>query len=37
MIALKKILVPTDFSKPSKKAIRYGKALAKVFKGFRGV
>ena len=31
MIALKQILVPTDFSEPSENALRYGKALAEAF------
>lgn len=31
MIALKTILVPTDFSEPSEAALRYGKALAEAF------
>jgi nucleotide-binding universal stress UspA family protein len=31
MIALKKILVPTDFSECSEAAIRYGRALAEAF------
>jgi nucleotide-binding universal stress UspA family protein len=33
MIALKKILVPTDFSETSEVALRYGKALAETFGG----
>jgi nucleotide-binding universal stress UspA family protein len=32
MIALKRILVPTDFSETSETAIRYGVALARAFK-----
>ena len=32
MIILKRILVPTDFSEASEVAVRYGVALAKVFK-----
>jgi nucleotide-binding universal stress UspA family protein len=31
MIALKNVLVPTDFSEPSGVALRYGKALADAF------
>jgi nucleotide-binding universal stress UspA family protein len=31
MIALKNVLVPTDFSEPSDTALRYGKALASAF------
>jgi len=31
MIALKQILVPTDFSEPSQVAVRYGVALAEAF------
>src|SRR5437667_12664295 len=31
MIAIKKILVPTDFSEPSEIAVRYGKELAGAF------
>jgi nucleotide-binding universal stress UspA family protein len=33
MITLKQILVPTDFSEPSDKAVRYAKALAEAFGG----
>ena len=32
MIALKRILVPTDFSETSEAALRYGVALALAFK-----
>ena len=31
MISLKRILVPTDFSEPSRKALAYAEALAKAF------
>jgi nucleotide-binding universal stress UspA family protein len=31
MIALKTILVATDFSEPSEVAVRYGRALAEAF------
>ena len=31
MIAIKQVLVPTDFSEPSEVAVRYGKALADQF------
>ena len=33
MIALKRILVPTDFSETSEAALKYGVALARAFKG----
>jgi nucleotide-binding universal stress UspA family protein len=33
MITLEQILVPTDFSEPSEKAVRYAKALAQAFGG----
>ncbi len=32
MIALKRVLVPTDFSEASEAAVKYGVALARVFK-----
>jgi nucleotide-binding universal stress UspA family protein len=31
MVQMKRILVPTDFSEPSAKALAYGKALARLF------
>jgi nucleotide-binding universal stress UspA family protein len=31
MIALKTVLVATDFSEPSEVAVRYGRALAEAF------
>ncbi len=31
MIAIKQLLVPSDFSEPSEVALRYGKALAEMF------
>lgn len=32
MITLRRILVPTDFSEPSEKALRYGRTLVDVFR-----
>ena len=31
MIAIKQVLVPTDFSEPSQVALNYGKAFAETF------
>jgi nucleotide-binding universal stress UspA family protein len=33
MITLRRVLVPTDFSEPSAKALQYGRALAQAFGG----